>query len=125
MKTLKTWLLSALLALPLVLTGCSSGLNSDRLEVSLNTEYHSVGELYSQTFVILTIRSIDSKPIAVTNVSVNDGRCGYTGRYKQPIKLPAYFQIGQSLQLYLNCPVDSVVKVDLETDQGEASYSFK
>ncbi|MDM1018871.1 hypothetical protein QSV37_00875 [Acinetobacter sp. VNK23] len=124
MNILKKLILPALIAVPLLLTGCGSGFNPDVLEVNLNTEY-SPGGLYDRTYVILTIRSIDSEPIAVTSVKVNDGRCAYTGRYNDPIRLPAYFQIGQSLQLYLRCSYDAVVKVDVETDRGTASYSFK
>ncbi len=123
-KRLMKLILPTLITLPLMLTGCGSSFNPDVLEVNLNTEY-SPGGLYDRTYVILTIRSIDAEPIAVTNVNVNNGRCSYTGRYNDPIKLPAYFQIGQSLQLYLRCSYDAVVKVDIETDQGSASYSFK
>ncbi|WP_228277860.1 hypothetical protein [Acinetobacter haemolyticus] len=99
-------ILPTLITLPLMLTGCGSSFNPDVLEVNLNTEY-SPGGLYDRTYVILTIRSIDAEPIAVTNVNVNNGRCSYTGRYNDPIKLPAYFQIGQSLQLYLRCSYDA------------------
>ena len=122
---LKKLMLSAAIALPLTLSGCgTSGFNPDRMEVNLNTEY-SEGGLYNRTYVILTLRSLDSEPITLNKVDVNNGRCSYTGRYNDPIKLPAYFQIGQSLQLYLRCSYEAVVKVDIETDQGAASYSFK
>lgn len=125
MNILKKLMLSAVITLPLTLSGCgTSGFNPDRMEVNLNTEY-SEGGLYNRTYVILTLRSLDSDPITLNKVDVNNGRCSYSGRYNDPIKLPAYFQIGQSLQLYLRCSYDAVVKVDIETDQGSASYSFK
>lgn len=108
----------------LTLSGCSSSLDPDTFEVTLNTEF-SQGILSDRTYTILSIRSINSKPIAVTAVNVNDGRCSYSKRYGDNVKLPAHFQIGQVLTLYLKCPYDSVVKVDVETDQGGASYSFK
>lgn len=114
----------ALLLLPLALSGCDgTGLNPDAFEVSLNNQYRNV--LSDRIDTVLTIRSIESDPIAVSKVNVNNGRCHYTGRYNDQIKLPAYFQIGQSLQLYLNCSADAVVKVDVETDKGAASYTFK
>lgn len=94
------------------------------MEVTLNTEY-SPGGLYDRTYVILTIRSLDANPITLNKVDVNNGRCGYTARYRNPIQLPAHFQMGQALELYLNCSYESIVKVDIETDQGAASYRFK
>lgn len=126
MKTLmKSMFLTSICTISgLTLSGCSFGLNPDALEVSLNSEY-SPGVFSDRTYTILSIRSINSEPITVTAVNVNDGRCGYSQRYGNNVKLPAHFQIGQVLTLYLKCSYDSVVKVDVETDQGDASYSFK
>lgn len=121
-NTLKKLMLPLLAALPLSLSGCS-GLNPDALEVTLGTAYTS--GLYDRTETVLRIRSVDSNPITVTGVEVNNGRCGYTDRYSGKINLPAHFQIGQSLELYVKCSYDAVVKVDVETDRGTASYSFK
>ena len=126
MKTLiKTAVLSALMGLSaLTLTGCSSGLDPNTFEVTLNSEY-SPGITSDRTYTILQIRSLVSEPISVNNVQVNDGRCVYSNRYGDEIKLPVHFQIGQVFTLYLKCPYDAVVKVDVETEQGAASYSFK
>lgn len=124
MYRLKTFLLPILLILPLSLSGCGTEFNPERMEVTLNTEY-SPGGLYDRTYVILTIRSLDANPITLNKVDVNNGRCGYTARYRNPIQLPAHFQMGQALELYLNCSYESIVKVDIETDQGAASYHFK
>lgn len=106
------------------LQGCISGLSPDTFEVTLDSEY-SPGIISDRTYTILQIRSLISEPISVTNVQVNDGRCSYSKRYGDEIKLPVHFQIGQVFTLYLKCPYDSVVKVDVDTDQGAASYSFK
>lgn len=111
------------------LTGCgTSGLDPNKFEVILNEEFHqgAPGMIMDKYYPILTIRSIDSTPISVNAVSVNDGRCSFTKtEYGQNIEFPQHFQIGQVLKLYLRCSVDSVVKVDVDTDQGAGSYSFK
>ena len=106
------------------LWGCSSGLRPETFEVTLNSEY-SPGITFDRTYTILTIRSLIADPISVTEVAVNQGCCRYTQRYGKAISLPAHFQMGQVLTLYLQCPSDSIVQVDVETDQGSASYSFK
>ncbi|MDR7016090.1 hypothetical protein [Acinetobacter sp. 3657] len=122
-------MLSSLLSIPLLISGCSGGLNPNQLELNLNEEYYPglVGGVYGKYHTVLTIRSIDSAPISVTKVNVNNGRCSYTKKFDREIEVqfPQHFQIGQSLRLYLKCPFNSVVKVDVETDQGAASYSFK
>lgn len=124
MKTFKIMMLSSLLCIPLLFTGCSGGLNPNQFELNLNEQYHPG---FGQYYAVLTIRSIDSEPISITKVDVNNGRCGYTQLFdsKRQIQFPQHFQIGQSLRLYLKCPFNSVVKVDVETDRGAASYSFK
>ena len=73
MKRLTKLLLPVLITLPLMLTGCGSGFNPDHMEVNLNTEY-SQGGLYDRTYVILTLRSVDSTPITLNKVDVNNGR---------------------------------------------------
>lgn len=124
-KWIKTAAFAAATAVSaLALSGCNSGLSPDTFEVMLDSEY-SPGIISDRTYTILSIRSLIAEPISVTGVAVNGGRCTYSQRYGKEIGLPAHFQMGQVLTLYLKCPYDSVVKVDVDTDQGGASYSFK
>lgn len=121
---IKTTLLPALACTALTLSGCSSGLDPNTFEVTLNSEY-APGIISDRTYTILQIRSLSSEPISMHSVQVNNGHCGYSKRYGDEIKLPVHFQIGQVFTLYLKCPYDAVVKVDVDTDQGAANYSFK
>lgn len=103
------------------LSSCSSGLDPKAMELTLNTK-EGWGDY---TYTVLTIRSLKSEPITLTKATVNNGRCSYSGPFSAPLKLPRYFEIGQTLNLYLKCSADDVVKVDLETNQGDLTYSFK
>lgn len=124
-KSLRIYAIMMTVVLGFGLTACSFGLDPDQFEVELHSEY-SPGILRDYQYTKLTIRSLSSEPISLNEITVNEGRCQYSGRYRgSKIKLPAYFQMGQSLTLYLNCSYDAIVKVDLETDQGNASYRFK
>ncbi|MCH7337630.1 hypothetical protein [Acinetobacter sp. NIPH 2699] len=127
MNKFKIMMIASFLSIPLLISGCSSGLDPNRFEVNLAEENNPsfMGRGFGLIDNVLTIRSIDSAPISVTKVDVNNGRCSYTKQFDREIKFPQHFQIGQSLRLYLKCPFNSVVKVDIETDQGAASYSFK
>lgn len=124
MNILKTLLIPTCTLIAISLSGCGPSLNPNSMELNIHNE-DSPGGWGARTYTILTIRSLESDPITLNKVDVNNGRCSYTGRYRDPINLPAHFQIGQSLQLYLACSSDSVVKVDIETDKGNASYNFK
>ncbi len=124
-KSLRIYAIIMTVVLGFGITACSFGLDPDKFEVELHSEY-SPGILRDYQYTKLTIRSLSSDPISLSNVTVNEGRCQYGGRYRgSKINLPAHFQMGQSLTLYLNCSYDAIVKVDLETDQGDASYRFK
>ncbi|MCJ8161985.1 hypothetical protein [Acinetobacter zhairhuonensis] len=109
----------------LLLTGCASGLDPNTFTVELNTEDTSNWWSGSQVANVITIRSNIPEPISVTNVSINNGQCNYEG-YRRKVDYPQHFKMGQRLRLQLKgCSYDNVVRVDVETENGTASYSFQ
>lgn len=120
---IKTTLVAGILATVTILTGCSS-LDPDTFSAEIHLEDSSNWWSGSKVSTVLTIRSNVAEEIAVTNVSINGGQCGYEG-YRRNISFPQHFKMGQMLQLQLKgCSADNVVKLEIETDKGTASYSF-
>lgn len=111
------------ISLALHLTGCGSTLNTRDLEVNLEQEYSN--GFYERIDTVLIVRSLESEAVTINQLQVNNGQCSYSHLIGNPVKFPKQLEIGQSLKVYLKCHYDSVVKVDIETDQGVQSYSFK
>lgn len=108
-----------------MLSGCSSSLDPNTFTVELNVEDTSNWYAQNQTVTVLTIRSNSPDNIDATNVSINNGQCSYEG-YRREIQYPQIFKMGQVLKLQLTgCGYNNVVQVDVETEQGTASYSFQ
>lgn len=101
------------------LTACGSSLDPNTFSVQTSVEDTSNWWAGYQTTSVLTIRSNVAEQVDVTNVTVNNGQCGY-----QNIEFPRYFQMGQVLKLQLKCHVSNVVQVNVETTEGQLSYSF-
>ena len=121
----KSTLLAVTAATGMMLTGCSSSLDPNTFTVELNVEDTSNWYAQNQTATVLTIRSNSPDNIDATNVSINNGQCSYEG-YRREIQYPQIFKMGQVLKLQLTgCGYNNVVKVDVETEQGTASYSFQ
>ena len=121
----KSTLLAVTAATGMMLTGCSSSLDPNTFTVELNVEDTSNWYAQNQTATVLTIRSNSPDHIDATNVSINNGQCSYEG-YRREIQYPQIFKMGQVLKLQLTgCGYNNVVKVDVETEQGTASYSFQ
>lgn len=109
----------------MLLAGCSSGLDPNTFTVELDVKDTSNWYAQNQSATVLTIRSNSADPIDVTNVLINNGECGYEG-YRRSLEYPQHFKMGLRLNLKLTgCGYDNVVRVDVETDQGTASYSFQ
>ncbi|OTG86977.1 hypothetical protein B9T31_05005 [Acinetobacter sp. ANC 4558] len=114
------WTFLILLISISTLTACgSSSLDPDTFSVEISVQDNSNWWSGAQTVSVLMIRSNVAEQIEVTNVTVNNGQCGY-----QNINFPRYFQMGQILKLQLKCHVNNVVQVDVETTQGQLSYQF-
>ncbi|OTG78533.1 hypothetical protein B9T23_00085 [Acinetobacter terrae] len=121
----KSTLLAVTAAAGILLTGCSSSLDPNTFTVELNVEDTSNWYAQNQTATVLTIRSNSPDNIDATNVSINNGQCGYEG-YRRKIQYPQIFKMGQVLKLQLTgCGYNNVVQVDVETEKGTASYSFQ
>ena len=121
----KSTLLAVTAAAGILLTGCSSSLDPNTFTVELNVEDTSNWYAQNQTATVLTIRSNSPDNIDATNVSINNGQCSYEG-YRREIQYPQIFKMGQVLKLQLTgCGYNNVVQVDVETEQGTASYSFQ
>ena len=121
----KSTLLAVTAATGMMLTGCSSSLDTNTFTVELNVEDTSNWYAQNQTATVLTIRSNSPDNIDATNVSINNGQCSYEG-YRREIQYPQIFKMGQVLKLQLTgCGYNNVVQVDVETEQGKASYSFQ
>lgn len=121
----KSTLLAVTAATGMMLTGCSSSLDPNTFTVELNVEDTSNWYAQNQTATVLTIRSNSPDNIDATNVSINNGQCSYEG-YRREIQYPQIFKMGQVLKLQLTgCGYNNVVQVDVETEQGKASYSFQ
>jgi len=90
----------------------------------MNVEDTSNWYAQNQVAHVITIRSNSPDPIDVTNVLINNGECSYEG-YRRSLEYPQHFKMGLRLRLKLTgCGYDNVVRVDVETQQGTASYSF-
>lgn len=124
-QILKPMLLTAVVAIVGLFTGCSSSLDPNTFTTEVGMEDTSNFWSGNSASSILTIRSNSADKIQVTNVKINNGQCGYKDRYNSEIKFPQHFKMGNVLKVYLKCGYSNVVQVDVETDQGTASYSFQ
>lgn len=121
----KSTLLAVTAAGGMILTGCGSSLEPNTFTVEMNVEDTSNWYSQNQTATVLSIRSNISEPINVTNVLINNGECSYEG-YRRSLEYPQHFKMGLRLKLKLTgCGYDNVVRVDVETENGTASYSFQ
>lgn len=121
----KSTLLAVTAAAGMILTGCGSSLEPNTFTVEMNVEDTSNWYSHNQTATVLSIRSNISEPINVTNVLINNGECSYEG-YRRSLEYPQHFKMGLRLKLKLTgCGYDNVVRVDVETENGTASYSFQ
>src|SRR5690606_25639117 len=121
----KSTLLAVTAAAGMLLTGCGSSLEPNTFTIEMNVEDTSNWYSKNQTATVLSIRSNISEPINVTNVLINNGECSYEG-YRRSLEYPQHFKIGLRLKLKLTgCGYDNVVRVDVETENGTATYSFQ
>lgn len=121
----KSTLLAVTAAAGMMMTGCGSSLEPNTFTVEMNVEDTSNWYSQNQTATVLSIRSNISEPINVTNVLINNGECSYEG-YRRSLEYPQHFKMGLRLKLKLTgCSYDNVVRVDVETENGTASYSFQ
>ncbi len=121
----KSTLLAVTAAAGMMLTGCGSSLEPNTFTVEMNVEDTSNWYSQNETATVLSIRSNISEPINVTNVLINNGECSYEG-YRRSLEYPQHFKMGLRLKLKLiGCGYDNVVRVDVETENGTASYSFQ
>lgn len=122
---LKPILLAVTVAAGMILSGCSSSLDPNTFTVEMNVVDTSNWYAQNQAANVITIRSNSPDPINVTNVLINNGECSYEG-YRRSLEYPQHFKMGLRLRLKLTgCGYDNVVRVDVETEQGTASYSFQ
>ena len=121
---LKPILLAVTVVAGMMLSGCSSSLDPNTFTVEMNVVDTSNWYAQNQAANVITIRSNSPDPINVTNVLINNGECSYEG-YRRSLEYPQHFKMGLRLRLKLTgCGYDNVVRVDVETQQGTASYSF-
>ncbi|WP_407508158.1 hypothetical protein [Acinetobacter baumannii] len=122
---LKPILMAVTATVSMMFVGCSSGLDPNTFTVELDVKDTSNWYAQNQSASVLTIRSNSADPIDVTNVQINNGECSYEG-YRRSLEYPQHFKMGLRLSLKLTgCGYNNVVRVDVETDQGTASYSFQ
>ncbi|RZG77513.1 MULTISPECIES: hypothetical protein [Acinetobacter] len=122
---LKPILLAVTVVAGMMLSGCSSSLDPNTFTVEMNVVDTSNWYAQNQAANVITIRSNSPDPINVTNVLINNGECSYEG-YRRSLEYPQHFKMGLRLRLKLTgCGYDNVVRVDVETEQGTASYSFQ
>jgi len=122
---LKPILVAVTAIVSMMFVGCSSSLDPNTFTVELDVKDTSNWYAQNQSATVLTIRSNSTDPIDVTNVLINNGECGYEG-YRRSLEYPQHFKMGLRLRLKLTgCGYNNVVRVDVETDQGTASYSFQ
>jgi hypothetical protein len=122
---LKPILLTVTAAAGMMLSGCSSSLDPNTFTVEMNVVDTSNWYAQNQAANVITIRSNSPDPINVTNVLINNGECSYEG-YRRSLEYPQHFKMGLRLRLKLTgCGYDNVVRVDVETEKGTASYSFQ
>ena len=121
----KSILLAVTAAAGMILSGCSSSLDPNTFTVEMNVVDTSNWYAQNQAANVITIRSNSPDPINVTNVLINNGECSYEG-YRRTLEYPQHFKMGLRLSLKLTgCGYDNVVRVDVETEKGTASYSFQ
>ena len=121
---LKPILLAVTVVAGMMLSGCSSSLDPNTFTVEMNVVDTSNWYAQNQAANVISIRSNSPDPINVTNVLINNGECSYEG-YRRSLEYPQHFKMGLRLRLKLTgCGYDNVVRVDVETQQGTASYSF-
>ena len=121
----KSILLAVTAAAGMMLSGCSSSLDPNTFTVEMNVVDTSNWYAQNQAANVITIRSNSPDPINVTNVLINNGECSYEG-YRRSLEYPQHFKMGLRLRLKLTgCGYDNVVRVDVETEKGTASYSFQ
>ena len=124
-QLLKPLLLAVTTTTGIMLSGCNAGLDPNTFTVELDVIDTSNWYAQNQSATVLTIRSNSADPIDVTNVLINNGECDYEG-YRRSLEYPQHFKMGLRLSLKLTgCGYNNVVRVDVETDQGTASYSFQ
>lgn len=124
-QLLKLILMAVTATVSMMFVGCSSGLDPNTFTVELDVKDTSNWYAQNQSATVLTIRSNSADPIDVTNVLINNGECSYEG-YRRSLEYPQHFKMGLRLRLKLTgCGYNNVVRVDVETDQGTASYSFQ
>ncbi|MCF7642743.1 hypothetical protein [Acinetobacter johnsonii] len=124
-RCFKSILLAVTAIASIILSGCGSSLDPNTFSVEMNVEDTSNWYAQNQVANVLTIRSNSANPINVTNVLINNGECSYEG-YRRSLEYPQQFKMGLRLRLKLTgCGYDNVVRVDVETEQGTASYSFQ
>ena len=122
---LKPILLAVTAAAGMILSGCSSSLDPNTFTVEMNVVDTSNWYAQNQAANVISIRSNSPDPINVTNVLINNGECSYEG-YRRSLEYPQHFKMGLRLRLKLTgCGYDNVVRVDVETEKGTASYSFQ
>ncbi|MCG2609071.1 hypothetical protein LZZ98_11140 [Acinetobacter sp. SM34] len=122
---LKPILLAVAAAAGMMLSGCSSSLDPNTFTVEMNVVDTSNWYAQNQAANVISIRSNSPDPINVTNVLINNGECSYEG-YRRSLEYPQHFKMGLRLRLKLTgCGYDNVVRVDVETEKGTASYSFQ
>jgi hypothetical protein len=122
---LKPILVAVTAIVSMMFVGCSSSLDPNTFTVELDVKDTSNWYAQNQSATVLTIRSNSTDPIDVTNVLINNGECGYEG-YRRSLEYPQHFKMGLRLNLKLTgCGYDNVVRVDVETEKGTASYSFQ
>ena len=122
---LKPILLAVTAAAGMILSGCSSSLDPNTFTVEMNVVDTSNWYAQNQAANVISIRSSSPDPINVTNVLINNGECSYEG-YRRSLEYPQHFKMGLRLRLKLTgCGYDNVVRVDVETEKGTASYSFQ
>ena len=124
-QLLKPLLLAVTTTTGIMLSGCNAGLDPNTFTVELDVIDTSGWWSGNSTATVLTIRSNIADPIDVTNVLINNGECSYEG-YRRSLEYPQHFKMGLRLRLKLTgCGYDNVVRVDVETEKGTASYSFQ
>ena len=124
-QLLKPLLLAVTTTTGIMLSGCNAGLDPNTFTVELDVIDTSNWYAQNQSATVLTIRSNSADPIDVTNVLINNGECDYEG-YRRSLEYPQHFKMGLRLSLKLTgCGYNNVVRVDVETEKGTASYSFQ
>lgn len=121
MKTLMKLmlLLSTLMASACALTGCDE-ISPSQTEAEENPFSIVIGE---RSDASISIQNISSGPITLNEVTVNNGGCRTEWFTQSGSKT---FQMGDFLYGYtIPCKAANVIQVDVKTDRGNFSYSFR